>query len=92
MVMSTSAEDAAVVRLYGHAEIESLEESPHAQALLEAARMQTLVRPRRIFVLHVSSTMTSCGYGVPVLETRGERTADGKGRRYKPVLQARSRA
>ena len=92
MVMSTSATDAAIVRLYGRAEIQPLDASPYAAELIAATRMETLVRPRRVFVLHVSSTMTSCGYGVPVLEARGDRTADGKGRRYKPARAASPQA
>jgi predicted pyridoxine 5'-phosphate oxidase superfamily flavin-nucleotide-binding protein len=86
MVMSTTAEDAAIVRLYGSAEIQPIDASPHADALLAASRAQTLGKPRRVFVLHVATTMTSCGYGVPVLEERGDREKAGLGRRFKPPL------
>ncbi|HVG88996.1 MAG: pyridoxamine 5'-phosphate oxidase family protein [Gaiellales bacterium] len=87
MVMSTSAQDAAIVRLYGRAEVQPVGSSPHAERLIAASGMRTLVRPRQVFVLHVASTMTSCGYGVPVLEELGQRRRDGKGRRYKPPLR-----
>lgn len=86
MVMSTSRTDAAIVRIYGRARVELVETSPYAADLLAATRMKTLVRPRRLFVLDVRSTMTSCGYGVPVMELHGERSDDGKGRRFKPAL------
>jgi hypothetical protein len=83
MAMATSAEDAAIVRLYGHAEVEELERSPLADRLLAASRMKGLKRARRVFVLHVERTMTSCGYGVPTLQHVGERTPAGRGRRFK---------
>jgi len=90
MVMSTTAEDAAIVRLYGGAEIQPIDASPYAAELLAASRARTLGKPRRVFVLHVATTMTSCGYGVPVLAAAGERGAAGKGRRFKPPLRSES--
>jgi hypothetical protein len=86
MAMSTSAQDAAIVRLYGRAEIQPIETSPLAAGLVAASAMETLVRPRRVFLLHVATTMTSCGYGVPVLEERAQRTRAQRGRRYKPPV------
>ncbi|MDF1800403.1 MAG: pyridoxamine 5'-phosphate oxidase family protein [Planctomycetota bacterium] len=79
MAMSTGAEDAAIVRLFGRARIEELpadqdpELEPHA----------ILGRPRQLIVVEVESTATSCGYGVPVLSHEGERAKQQCGRRYK---------
>jgi hypothetical protein len=36
-----------------------------------------------VIVLDVESTMTSCGYGVPVMEFVRQRGPRGGGRRYK---------
>mgnify|MGYP002641519240 CR=1 FL=1 len=79
MAMSMDAEDAVIVRLYGHARIEELPagEDP------ELAPHEILGRPRQLIVVDVESTSTSCGYGVPVLEHRGDRGKDQCGRRYK---------
>jgi hypothetical protein len=82
MVMSASAEDAAIVRLYGHATIEPLKQSPLAEQLLSEAT-GFLKHPRQVITITVERTQTSCGYGVPVYAYVGERDRSGRGRTYK---------
>ncbi len=84
MVMSMDGDDAAVVRLYGHASVRPLDEdSPLAEQLL-AEPAATLGLPKRQLVeITIESTQTSCGYGVPVLTYEGERTREQRGLRYK---------
>jgi len=84
MVMSLD-EDAAVVRLYGHARITPLNESPLREQVLARAESTTSIGLglRQVVSLEVQSTATSCGYGVPLLELRAQRTKSEHGRRYK---------
>jgi len=82
MACSFSAEDAAIVRLYGRATVESIHESVYADALLDHNTGPTK-NIRQVIVLDVESTMTSCGYGVPVMEFVRQRGPEGRGRRYK---------
>ena len=83
-VMVTSFdEDAAIVRLYGHAVARPLEESVLAEQA-EALRAVEMPTPeRQVIEISVDSTQTSCGYGVPVYEYQGDRARDQRGRRYK---------
>jgi hypothetical protein len=81
MVMSIQPEDAAIVRLYGHAVVEPLEESPLAERLLETCRERKGLR--QVVVVEVERTQTSCGYGVPVLEYVADRQTSQRGRRFK---------
>jgi hypothetical protein len=84
MVMSIDAEDAAVVRLYGHASVRPLDEgSPLAEQLLAEPAAALGLPQRQLVEIAVESTQTSCGYGVPVLTYAGERTGEQRGRRYK---------
>jgi hypothetical protein len=82
MVMSIDGEDAAIVRLYGRARITPIEESPLAERLLARPAESIGLPQRHIVEIDVESTATSCGYGVPVLEFRADRTKAGRGRRY----------
>jgi len=82
MACSFFPEDAAIVRLYGRATVESIHESPYADALLDGNSGPTK-NIRQVIVLDVESTMTSCGYGVPVMEFVRQRGPEGRGRRYK---------
>lgn len=75
-------ENAAIVRLYGKAKATPFDESPLAAALLENAPRD--LRPRQVIEVEIESTMTSCGYGVPVMEFVRDRGAEGRGRKYKP--------
>ncbi len=81
MVMSLDAEDAAILRLYGRAEIQPLESSPLADRLLQRCRDRKGLR--QVVLLHVESARMSCGYGVPVYEYRGDRERSQRGRRFK---------
>ncbi len=83
MVMSMDAEDAAIVRLYGHARSLPLEDSPLAEQLRQAATGELGLPQRQVFEVTVERTQTSCGYGVPVFEYLGERSRAQRGRRFK---------
>jgi hypothetical protein len=82
MACSFSPEDAAIVRLYGRGTVQPIHESPYADALLDGNTGPTK-NVRQVIVLDVESTMTSCGYGVPVMEFVRHRGPEGRGRRYK---------
>ena len=83
-VMVTSFdEDAAIVRLYGRAVAKPLEESVLADQA-EALRAVEMPTPeRQVIEISVEQTQTSCGYGVPVYEYRGDRNREQRGRRFK---------
>ena len=82
MVCSFEAGDAAIVRLYGHARATPLSESPLA-AQLVAGAPELMSSPRQVIEVTVERTMTSCGYGVPVMTKQRERGRQDRGRRYK---------
>jgi len=84
MVCSFEAEDAAIVRLYGHARAVPLEQSDLAEVLKAEAR-HLMSSPRQVIVVDVERTLTSCGYGVPVMQVVRERRFEDRGRRYKPT-------
>ncbi len=82
MICSFEAENAAIVRLYGTARVSPVDDSPLKDVLLQGA-CEDLKALRQVIEIEVESTMTSCGYGVPVMEfVRNRRVAD-RGRRYK---------
>ena len=83
MVMSTTESDAAIVRLYGHARVSPLDESPLASRLLESPADEIRLAQRQVVEITIERTQTSCGYGVPILEFVRERTVEERGRRYK---------
>lgn len=85
LAMSFGAEDAAIVRLYGQAEIVPAEGDHPALATLAPDLAK---KPRQIVEIEVTKTQTSCGYGVPILDYVGERTRAGRGRRFKGPKQA----
>ena len=83
-VMVTSFdEDAAIVRLYGHAKSMPLEESILAEQAEELRGVDIPTAERQVIEISVDRTQTSCGYGVPVYEFKGERSRDQRGMRYK---------
>lgn len=84
MIMSVDAEDAGIVRLYGHATATPTEASPLADRLL-AGGAEHLESERQIIEIRVDRTQTSCGYGVPVFDYVGERTKAQRGGRYKEM-------
>jgi hypothetical protein len=83
MVMSLDGEDAAIVRLYGHAKATPFEQSPLADLVRSAPSEDIELAERQVVEIEVEHSTTSCGYGVPVYEYVGERTRAERGRRYK---------
>jgi hypothetical protein len=83
MVCSFDAEDAAVVRLYGRAQITALEDSPLRDMLLEHPAEDIKLPMRQVVEVEIERTMTSCGYGVPVMSFVQDRTIAHRGRRFK---------
>ncbi len=81
MVMSTDETNAAIVRLYGTADVCDFEASPIADRLGESRRTES--RIRQVVTVRVDRTQTSCGYGVPVIGQVTKRTTAQRGRRYK---------
>jgi hypothetical protein len=90
MISSFDGEDAATVRLFGRATVKPLNESPHASLMLKYPAQELKGAPRQVIEIAIDSTMTSCGYGVPVMQfVRDRRTAD-RGRRYKEAAPVAS--
>ena len=81
MICSFAAADAAIVRLYGQATVAPLEESPHAELLLQS-ESEHLRTKRQVIELAVEQTGTRCGYGVPVMEFVRERRVADRGHCY----------
>jgi len=81
MVCSFDA-DAAIVRLYGHARVVAMEQSDVAGHLEGTAR-SLMSKPRQVIEVDVDRTMTSCGYGVPLMSVDRERGRADRGRRFK---------
>jgi hypothetical protein len=76
-------EDAAIVRLFGKARATPLDRSPLAQLLLQCPAEQLKGPARQVIEVDIEQTMTSCGYGVPVMKLVRERRTADRGRRYK---------
>src|SRR6266542_4327150 len=83
MVASFDEGDAAIVRLYGKATVSPLADSPLAELLLEHPAEDIKLPLRQVVEVEIERTMTSCGYGVPVMEFVRNRRAADRGRRYK---------
>jgi hypothetical protein len=83
MVCSFGREDAAIVRLYGRATIRPLADSPLADLLLEHPAEHIKLPLRQVVEVQIDNTMTSCGYGVPVMSFEQDRTIANRGRGYK---------
>lgn len=84
MACSFEPGDAAIVRLYGRIVVHPLDEdSDVVRAVAAEPAAHLAKRPRQVIELVVERTQTSCGYGVPVLELVGERSAEQRGRAYK---------
>ncbi|HLF79471.1 MAG TPA: pyridoxamine 5'-phosphate oxidase family protein [Dehalococcoidia bacterium] len=83
MVMSMDGSDAAVVRLYGKAQVVPLEQSELKERLLSAPAEDIELPMRQVIDLTIESTQTSCGYGVPVYEYMAQRVRAQRGRRFK---------
>jgi len=82
MIASFEDGDAAIVRLFGTARVMPIEACAYAGQLMEHPA-RDLNGPRQVFEVEVEKTMTSCGYGVPVMQFVRERRAVDRGRRYK---------
>ena len=83
MVCSFGPEDAAIVRLYGRATVTPLADSPLAELLLEHPAEHIKLPLRQVVEVEIDNTMTSCGYGVPIMSFDVDRTIANRGRRYK---------
>jgi hypothetical protein len=83
MICSFEVDNAAIVRLYGTATITPLADSPLAELLLEHPATEIRLPMRQVVDITVERSVTSCGYGVPVLELVRERTRADRGRDYK---------
>jgi hypothetical protein len=83
MVCSFGAEDAAIVRLYGRATITPLADSPLAELLLSQPAEDIKLPMRQVVEVEIDNTMTSCGYGVPIMSFEQDRTIANRGRKYK---------
>ncbi len=82
MVCSFDEGDAAIVRLYGKARVTPFVESPLAE-MLALQSTSELKAPRQVIEIEIEQTMTSCGYGVPVMALVRERQSVDRGRKYK---------
>lgn len=82
MVCSFDEADAAIVRLYGTAHVSPLDASSLKDLLVQTP-YPDLTKPRQVIEIDIDSTVTSCGYGVPVMQFVRDRRAADRGRRYK---------
>jgi hypothetical protein len=89
MVCSFDGEDAAIVRLFGTACVTPLEQSPLADLMRThpAAKLKTA---RQVIDVRIEKTMTSCGYGVPVMQFVRQRRVVDRGQRYKEPAAPRA--
>lgn len=92
MVMSMDGKDAAIVRLFGHAAVTPVEESPLRDLLLQSPANGLELAVRQVVDIAVEGTQTSCGYGVPVFEFVKQRERAERGRRYKPRAPVKTQA
>jgi hypothetical protein len=83
MVCSFEDGDAAIVRLFGRARVTPLSESPLAPQLLQHPAAELKGSARQVIEVEIDNTMTSCGYGVPVMKLVRQRRPADRGRRYK---------
>src|SRR5262245_21575698 len=79
MVCSFEGENAAIVRIYGKAKATPIADSPLASVLLGSAPPDS--RPRQVIEVEIESTMTSCGYGVPVMDVVRDRGPADRGKK-----------
>ena len=83
MVCSFEKENAAVIRLWGRAKVVPLADSPLAAQLMESPFTDIALPERQVIDIEVTGTVTSCGYGVPVMTSARDRTVKDRGREYK---------
>jgi hypothetical protein len=89
MICSFEEGDAAVVRLFGTARATLLADSPLAALLRPASPEEPKGAARQVIEVQVEKTMTSCGYGVPVMQFVRQRRIRDRGRRYKEAAPPR---
>ena len=82
MVCSFDEDDAAIVKLFGTAHVTPFAESPLAQTLAQQSTSE-LKAPRQVIEVEIERTITSCGYGVPVMAFVRERRSSDRGQKYK---------
>jgi hypothetical protein len=82
MVCSFDESDAAIVKLFGIATVTPFKESSLADGLA-AESTSELKAPRQVIEVEIERTVTSCGYGVPVMSFVRERRRDDRGQKYK---------
>jgi hypothetical protein len=90
MVCSFEEQDAAIVRLFGTARSIPLGDSPLVHLLRQAPAEELKGPARQVIEVEIEKTMTSCGYGVPVMKFVRERRTVDRGRRYRDANTARS--
>jgi hypothetical protein len=83
MVCSFEDDQAAIVRLYGKAQVTPFDRSPLRELLAEHASNDLHAKPRQVIQVMIEQTSTSCGYGVPVMNFVRDRQVADRGRRYK---------
>ncbi len=83
MISSFEGEDAATVRLFGRATVTPVAQSPLAELLLQQPARELQGAARQVIEIEIDNTMTSCGYGVPVMQLVRDRRVADRGRRYK---------
>ncbi len=83
MICSFDEENAAAVRLFGTARITPLADSPLAGLLLQHPAQELKGAPRQVIEVEIENTMTSCGYGIPVMHVARDRRVADRGRLYK---------
>lgn len=83
MICSFESENAAVVRLYGKATITPVADSPLGAMLQGSPATEIALPERQVIDIAIHSTVTSCGYGVPVMNESRDRKVVDRGRRYK---------
>jgi len=88
MISSFEDEDAATVRLFGRASVTPVADSPLAELMLKHPARELKGAARQVIEIQIDNTMTSCGYGVPVMELVRDRRAEDRGRRYKDAQPA----
>lgn len=83
MICSFEEGDAAIVRLFGKARVTPLADSPLAALMLQHPARELTGSARQVIEIAVEKTMTSCGYGAPVMQFVRDRRVVDRGRRYK---------
>jgi hypothetical protein len=92
MIASFEGGEAAIVRLFGKATVTPLNDSALKDVMLASPAAELKNRARQVIEVEIDNTMTSCGYGVPVMSLVRQRRVVDRGRRYKEKPAASARA